>query len=235
MQEFYFLRLICFDQNPENRGVPLLARMLHISEYLINSGGLVAFLIPAGGWNMSSSRKGERLLDSTQLTGSAMVDIRRRLKLQARRWIGPKLRVHVASSDLIQETLAYTLERLSQLVGRPRHEVYRWMIRAMRYRLMRYVTMVERQPERVMAGLLTEPALEGAILEGLISAELRSLIETELKRLGPESIQLFQLYYVEELKFSEIAERQGKSPAAVRAAHYRLLIELRMKIEKHVR
>lgn len=209
--------------------------MLLILEYLIYSEVLIAFLIPAGGMSMASSKKGPGLVDSTALTGSAIVDIRKRLKLQARRWIGPKLRGQVGSSDLIQETLAHTIERLSQLVGRPRHQVYRWMIRAMKYRLLRYVTLMERQPETVMAGLLAEPAAEGAIVEGLIMAELKSLIESQLSRLGPEQSQLFQLHYVEGLKFSEIARRQGRSPSAVRAAHYRLLNDLRMKIEKHVR
>ena len=182
---------------------------------------------------MSSLKQVTSVVGPAQLSGSELSGLRQRLKGQARRWIGPRMRGQIGSSDLIQETFADVVTQLSGWLGRPRHELYRWMMKVMRYRLLRQAEMARQRPG--LMELLADPAVEGEVVEGLIAAELRMVIDREVDRLGPLAGAIFQLYYVEGLTFSQIAERLDKTPAAVRAAHHRMLDRLQRKIARHVK
>lgn len=187
---------------------------------------------------MSSSMHDSHILKVSHLTGSELVGFRGRLKNQARRWLGPKLRTQVDSSDLIQDTLAFTISRLSQLLGRSKHEVYRWMVAVLKFRLLHYVEQMKQEPFQGQGflGLMKQPVLtENEVVEECLSVELRMLIDQELARLSPGSREIFLLHYVEGLSFNEIALRMNKSPASVRSSHHRLLEDLQFKIAKHVR
>src|SRR5690349_21797787 len=59
------------------------------------------------------------------------------LRTQARRLIGPRLRKVLASSDLLQETLLIAVQRFATISGRPSPQVLAWLLRSMRFRLMR--------------------------------------------------------------------------------------------------
>ena len=184
---------------------------------------------------MSSSEQIPALIKPSHLSDSELSSFRERLKTQARRWMGPRLRTRVQSSDLIQETFVYTISRLSQLLGRPRSEIYRWMVSVLKYRLLHHVAMMEKEPNQVLATLLQEPMVHIEVVDGMISAELRMLIDRELELLTPVSREIFQLHYVEGLKFCEIAIRLNKSQSAVRSVHHRLLEELQRKMAKHIK
>lgn len=202
---------------------------------LLNSQLSIDFLIAAGGSRMSSLKPDSGILRSPQMTGSQWLGIRQRLKAQARRWMGRRVRGRLGSSDLIQETFAYSVGRLSEWLGKPKHEVYRWMIRVMKYRLLRQVAVMERRNEQGLNTLLMEPSLEGQVVEVLISAELRKLIDREIERQGPLARDIFHLHYEQGLSFAEIARILHKSPAAVRGSHYRTLEKLKENMAKHVR
>jgi RNA polymerase sigma-70 factor (ECF subfamily) len=184
---------------------------------------------------MSSFEQIPALIKPSQLTDSDLSSFRERLKSQARRWMGPKLRTRVESSDLIQETFFFTISRLSQLLDRPKSEVYRWMVSVLKYRLLRHVSMMEKEPHHGLVCLLQEPMVQIDVVDGLISGELRMFIDREVQLLAPVSREIFQLHYVEGLKLCEIAGRLNKSQSAVRSVHHRLLEELQLKIAKHVK
>ena len=61
------------------------------------------------------------------------------LRDHARRLIGPRLRPILAPSDLMQETLLIAVRRLAEVSGRPSRLVLAWLLRTMRFRLMRFV------------------------------------------------------------------------------------------------
>lgn len=194
-------------------------------------------LIVVKGTQMSTSQHDSHILKTSNLTGSELVSFRKRLRHQARRWLGPKLRTQVDSSDLIQDTLAFTISRLSQLLGRSKHEVYRWMVSVLRFRVLNYAAMMKQRPfhGQSFAGMVKQEwATESDVVEEFLSAELRLLIDQEVEKLSPVSREIFLLHYVEGLKFSEIALRLNKSPASVRSSHHRLLEDLQYKIAKHV-
>ena len=143
---------------------------------------------------MSFSEQIPALIKPSKLSDSELSSFRERLKTQARRWMGPKLRTRVQSSDLIQETFVYTISRLSQLLGRPNSEIYRWMISVLKYRLLHHVAMMEKEPNQILATLLQEPMVHIEVVDGMISAELRMLIDRELELLTPVSREIFQLH-----------------------------------------
>jgi RNA polymerase sigma factor (sigma-70 family) len=184
---------------------------------------------------MSSFEQIPALIKPSQLTDSDLSSFRERLKSQARRWMGPKLRTRVQSSDLIQETFVYTISRLSKLLGRPKSEVYRWMVSVLKYRLLHHVAMMEKEPNQVLVSLLQEPMVHIEVVDALISVELRMFIDREVELLAPVSREIFQLHYVEGLKFCEIAGRLNKSQSSVRSVHHRLLEELQLKMAKHIK
>ena len=184
---------------------------------------------------MSSFEQTPALIKPSQLTDSDLSSFRERLKSQARRWMGPKLRTRVQSSDLIQETFVYTISRLSKLLGRPKSEVYRWMVSVLKYRLLHHVAMMEKEPNQVLVSLLQEPMVHFEVVDTLISVELRMFIDREVELLAPVSREIFQLHYVEGLKFCEISVRLNKSQSAVRSVHHRVLEELQLKMAKHIK
>src|SRR4051812_44136599 len=61
------------------------------------------------------------------------------LRARARQLIGARLGRVLGPSDLIQETLLIAVRRFAALSGRPARQVLAWLLRSMRFRLMRYV------------------------------------------------------------------------------------------------
>lgn len=170
--------------------------------------------------------------NSVILTGDEINACRDKLRHMARRWMSPKLRNRVDSSDLIQETLLITLSKLSMWLGRPKHEVYRWMVSVLRNRLL-YHARNEAMERRNMAHeLLVLSQNNSDVLTAVLSAELRDVVNIELEKAEPLARQIFELHYYEGLGFNEIAILLNRTDSAVRSAHYRLLSAIRPRVER---
>lgn len=92
---------------------------------------------------MASRYRSPNSWNSAILTAVEINACRERLRYMARRWMSPKLRRQIDSSDLIQETLLITFSKLSQLLGRPKREIYTWMIVVLRNRLLNHTKKLQ--------------------------------------------------------------------------------------------
>jgi RNA polymerase sigma-70 factor (ECF subfamily) len=138
----------------------------------------------------------------------------------------------LASSDLLQETLAIAVRRFAELSGRPARQVLAWLLRSMQFRLMRHVRdhreeLVGRQGASAageLAAWSSTPALSRMVREEFREA-LRELIGT----LPEAERRVIVLVYQERQTTAEIAADLGRSEGAVRALHQRAVRRLRQQ------
>jgi RNA polymerase sigma factor (sigma-70 family) len=161
--------------------------------------------------------------------------LRNSLKLVIRGWMTPQIRRRADSSDLIQETLLITLSKFSYLVGRPKREVYRWMLKVMRHRVLKHAGRAGREVLPLDANLIIPAFEDGDILSEMMSDELRVIVLKELEKYDPVHRQIFELHYFESLDFEEIGKIFNSSASAVRSIHFRTLSSIRPRIEKQFR
>ena len=176
-----------------------------------------------------------QILKSTGMNSSGFASCREHLRKQAHQWIGPVLRRRVDTSDLVQETIVYTIGKYAQLLGKSKREIYRWMVSVMKYRLMHHVELMQKEYSET-DGYETECDARGMLaIEQLMTAELRLLVEKEVASLAADQQMIYRLRYQDELKFSQIAHEMQRSEASIRSLHHRMLIELKPKIQKYFR
>lgn len=184
---------------------------------------------------MASSSRHSNSSNSAILTGEEIYACREKLRYMARQWMSPSLRHRLDSSDLIQETLLITLSKFSTWLGRPKHEVYRWMVSVLRNRLLNHARCDARERGHVEMELPELVQNTNDVLAAVLSAELREVVDSELDKAETQARQIFELHYYEGLGFAEIANRLNRSESAVRSVHYRLLGTIRPRIEKQFR
>lgn len=171
--------------------------------------------------------------DSAVLTGEDINACRERLRRMARRWMNPKLRRQIDSSDLIQETLLITLSKLSQLLGRSKREIFSWMVAVLRNRLLNHSKKIRHDSDETSEGILEKASDPFDFLASLLSTELRTVVDQELEKSNSLDRKIFELHYYEGMSFEMIAKEVNRTKPAVRSIHYRLLKSLRPRIEKH--
>jgi RNA polymerase sigma factor (sigma-70 family) len=156
------------------------------------------------------------------------------LRDRARRLIGPRLRPILAPSDLMQETLLIAVRRLSEVTGRPSRQVLAWLLRTMRFRLMRFV-----RDHRTELTIPADPATRDAepsgdstpVLSRLVREEMRATLLATMERLDEQDRQILRWIYLEKRATAEIAARLGRTESAVRGLHRRAIIHLRRLFE----
>lgn len=173
--------------------------------------------------------------DNLGFTGSEMNDYRRQLKKNARRMMGDKVRTRIQSSDLIHETLVFAISRISTIIGKPKKQVYRWMVNVMRYRLLRHVSQMDLEKLYQQYRVVKPIEFEDQIGEDLINAELKVIIMERIGRMDKTFQAIFHLRYRKGLEFSEIAKRIGKTESAVRSVHGRGLKLIKSYLEKKMK
>ncbi len=187
-----------------------------------------------GALAMASHRRSADSSDSAIVSGADLNDCRSRLKRSARHWIGPKLRRNIDSSDLIQETLLITLSKFSYWLGRPKKEVYCWMVSVLRNRLLTHVKLAGKENNEADSDAiaLEMPSKDADLLDALLSQEMRNFVKKELQDYDPIVRDIFELHYFESMPFTEIAKLVKRSPSAVRSIHSRTLKSLKPRMEK---
>ncbi len=159
------------------------------------------------------------------------------LRDRARKLIGARLRPILAPSDLMQETLLIAVRRLAEVSGRPSRQVLAWLLRTMRFRLMRFV-----RDHRTELGTPTDPATQDfepssgstPVLSRLVREEMRANLLAMIELLDEQDRQILRWIYIEKRETAEIASRLGRTESAVRGIHHRAIGHLRRLFEVHL-
>jgi RNA polymerase sigma-70 factor, ECF subfamily len=154
------------------------------------------------------------------------------LRARARRLIGARLRPVLASSDLLQETLAIAVRRFAELSGRPARQVLAWLLRSMQFRLMRYVRdhrdeLAGRQGGSAAGELAARSS--SLALGRMIREEVRGALRELIDTLPEAERRVIVLLYQERRTTAEVATELGRSEGAVRALHQRAVRRLRQQ------
>lgn len=157
-----------------------------------------------------------------------------RLRKKASRMIGRKLRPRLVTSDLMQETLLVSLRNISDLLGKPKRHVYRWMIEVMRRRVLEHArsARTESAKRELLAVAPQAPADDN--LDRLINSEIAQLVRTYVDGTGEANRQIFYMRYVNGKSVKEIAGLLNKSEAAVHSSLYRTLQQVRLHLEQAI-
>ena len=183
--------------------------------------------------------------DASQL-GRLLGLYRKYLMLLAAAQIDATLGNRMDASDLVQETLLEAHRDFSQFKGKSEAELLSWLRRILVCNLMdhaRYHGAQQRDWHREQS---LQAALERSSqrLNGALAAatstpsmaagrrEVAVLLADALDQLPAAYQQAILLRNVQQLKFSEIAERMGRSTGAVRMLWVRALEQLRQSLEK---
>ncbi len=159
------------------------------------------------------------------------------LRDHARKLIGPRLRPILAPSDLMQETLLIAVRRLAEVSGRPSRQVLAWLLRTMRFRLMRFV-----RDHRTELAASADPATRAVepsggstpVLSRLVREEMRATLLATIGLLEEQDRQILRWIYLEKRTTAEIAARLGRTESAVRGLHHRAIGHLRGLFEAHL-
>jgi RNA polymerase sigma-70 factor (ECF subfamily) len=162
----------------------------------------------------------------------------RRLLALIRVRLGPSLRAHLESRDILQETWIKALGRMDGFRGEGTASFMAWMARIAANEIH---DRVDRHGRQRRDAALESPLAEGD-LDGL-AARVRSQtsriaideslqrLERALESLSPEHREVVLLRKLEELSFAEIGERMGRTPDACRQLLARALAALTVAME----
>jgi RNA polymerase sigma-70 factor (ECF subfamily) len=165
------------------------------------------------------------------------------LRLLARTWLQGTVREKMDASDLVQETLLKAHKNFGSFRGTEEAELVAWL----RQIMARHITDHARRLRAGRRDVTREQPLVGALRDklhdmaassysgpsgALRQRELGVLLADALAQLSPPRREVIVLRNLEELEWSEIARRLGKSEAAVRKLWARALLALRPLIEE---
>lgn len=166
------------------------------------------------------------------------------LLLIANRKLTPDLRVKCAASDLVQETLMSAVATSSQFTGKTPQELLAWLRGILMNHLMavhrRYRGTQKRQTNREVSrqGSLSSlldlddlASYPSPPDKELVAEESRNLLMQALHQLPKEHRQIIEMRHRDHLSIRQIAERLGKTPAAVRSRWSRAIRSLRKSIK----
>ena len=175
--------------------------------------------------------------------GRAMADAvdaaRGWLRLLAVRELPPRLRTKVAPSDLVQQTMLEAHLHAAWFEGTTLEEVYAWLRRILHNNVHDTVrrfhdcqardVRLERRLEDLDDSERHDPAFRGGRLPELcaIRAEEDRALEEALAGLPEIAVQIIRLRSWENLEWSEIGQRVGRSGGAVRKIWGRSIVRLR--------
>lgn len=168
------------------------------------------------------------------------------LRLMARAVLTRRLQGKVDASDVVQETLLRAHERFGQFRGATEAEVVAWLrqilVRNVADLVRRYARgggrdiarerPIEEELERssgALAGLI--PGSLATPSQAAQRRELAVLFADALAELEPDHREVILLRNLDDLDWGEIAERMGRSPAAVRMLWARALPRLKPLLE----
>ena len=153
--------------------------------------------------------------------------------------LGPSLRAHLESRDVLQETWLKAIARFEGFAGAGPASFMAWVAQIAANEIRDRVDYHGRQRRDGAR----EERLEPAELDGLaarvrsetsrlaLSAEMTRL-ERALEALSPDHREVIVLRKLEERSFGEVAERMGRSPDACRVLLARALAALAVEMDR---
>ena len=143
----------------------------------------------------------------------------------------------VGASDLVQETLVKGYEYFGKFEGRSPEQLGAWL----RQILLNHLTNVARSYQGQKRNLEREEELDSQLAlqeestasQKLASTEQQDLLARGLNRLPEELRWVLEMRHRENLSFSEIALRLGKSDDTARRLWARAVEQLRRELKRH--
>jgi RNA polymerase sigma-70 factor (ECF subfamily) len=160
-----------------------------------------------------------------------------RLLILIRMRLGPELRAQVESRDVLQSTLLKSFERIEQFQGSHGVSLMAWLTRIADNEIRDLVEHHRRQRRDVRRNVPLGDAGKDLALNvrsmssQLVLAEQTLRLESALESLSESYRQVIVLRKLEELRWSEIARRLGKSEDACRMLLARAMTALTLALE----
>ena len=153
--------------------------------------------------------------------------------------LGPQLRNHLESGDVLQQTMMQAFQQLPAFKGAAEPSLMAWLGAIANHEIQdqaRYVGRQRRDARRNVAlddvGELVADQVRSAVSRLHFTAMAQRL-ETALETLTPPHREVILLRRFEELSFAEIGERMGKSPDAARMLYTRAMTALTLQVHDH--
>lgn len=147
------------------------------------------------------------------------------LRWRAHRAIGPALRRVTSTSELVQETLGVAVERFDRLVGKPALVVRAWLAKALNYHVLNHLHHAGNAPTDLGSRDPSDhgPSISDEFVRMLVHHEVRRAVAAlpEVER------QVIVGLYHDRVTTDELAQRLGRTVAAVYGLHHRALDRLR--------
>lgn len=154
--------------------------------------------------------------------------------------LGKDLRARLESRDILQATLLKSLGHLNDLKADETRSLMAWLARIAEHEIRDCADFHHRQRRDAARDVAMDddaplPALTRSALSGLILDEQAQRLEAALESLSPAHREVILLRKFEELPFTEIARRLGKTEDACRMLLARAMTALTLTISERSR
>ena len=200
--------------------------------------------------SMSASPDRERLIESarngdSEALGRLLHGYRSYLKLLARIQIDSRLQGKVDPSDLAQETFLQAQRDFKSFRGVTEQALLQWLRKILRARLSKLVQrfygtqrrnlhlehQLDQELDRSSQAVQALAASQSSPSKQAARQEETACLADALERLPADYREVIVLRQLEELKFSEVAERMKRSVGSVKQLWMRALVALRRLLE----
>jgi len=163
------------------------------------------------------------------------------LLMAANKAVGSELRVKVAPSDLVQDTIVVAVRDFGKFQGTTEKELFAWLTKILSYRIVEAARHFRRQKADIGREIsiddeAREIELSLSGVDGTPSALAMAREEEErllaaMAELDPEDEQLVRMRNWDQLTFEEIGLRLGLSESGVRKRWGQAIRQLRRRLD----
>lgn len=148
-----------------------------------------------------------------------------------RRRLGPDLRRHVESGDVLQETMVEVVRSIGGFRPRDERSFLRWLAALVENRLRNLARKGRRHRVDSLEDHALDPAASGASRTHPLDRRFeRELLAAAMDELSDDHRLVLRLRHEERLPFKEIGERTGRSEDAAWILHKRAKSELARRV-----
>ena len=170
--------------------------------------------------------------------GELLEATRRYLLLVANRSLDAQLQQKIAPSDLVQETFMDAHHQFKRFQGTSEAELFAWLRQILLHKAAdagrRYRGTAKRDLSEELPLSFDSQGIQSPIVSEepspsrcAIGKERERKVSEALQRLPPDYHQVIQLRSLERLPFAQVAEKMGRSEAAVGKLWFRAIRQLR--------
>lgn len=150
-----------------------------------------------------------------------------RIERVVRRRMGPRLRAHVESGDVVQDTLVHVIRDVGKFTPRGERAFFRWLCGVVENRLRHIARRVQSRPEIVDASRAYRRGDQSPESSQRGARDLeRELLSRAIEKLGDAQRQVIELRHYGRLSMREIGEQLERSEDAVGMLHQRAKAQL---------